>query len=56
MTKIEQNIEMMQMISKAKAQIEHKIRTAYNAGYKDGLKDGAADLINRLADATEEKK
>lgn len=54
--KIEDNKEMIAMLVRAKGQLEHKIRTAYNAGYKDGLKDGAGALIDKLAEAAEERK
>lgn len=53
---IEKNKEMVAMLMRAKGQLEHKIRTAYNAGYKDGLKDGAGALIDKLARVTEEKE
>lgn len=53
---IEKNKDMVAMLMRAKGQLEHKIRTAYNAGYKDGLKDGAGALIDKLAKVTEEKK
>lgn len=53
---IDNNKEMVAMMKRAKAQIENKIRAAYNAGYRDGLKDGATELINRLAEMSEETK
>lgn len=42
---IENNVSAYQMMKKLMAEVENKIRSAYNYGYKDGIEQGRAEVI-----------
>ena len=42
---IENNASAYQMMSNLMREIENKIRSAYNYGYKDGTEHGRAEVI-----------
>ena len=42
---IENNVSAYQMMKKLMTEIENRIRSAYNYGFKDGTENGRAEVI-----------
>ena len=45
---IENNASAYKMMKKLMAEVENKIRSAYNYGFKDGTEQGRAEVIDLI--------